>query len=101
MQFTISCYKYERCVICGSHVSEMHNDGCELGAAYGDIKELRIVIKDFLKFLGVETIPEGLAKLAAEHSVHPTLPCTCWKDGDNVVHIDPVCRRHPQIRASG
>lgn len=101
MQFTMGCYKNEHCVICGSHVSEFHNDGCELGAAYADIKDLRIVIKNFLKFLGVETITEGLAKLAAEHSVHLTLPCTCWKDENNLVHIDPDCRRHPQKRASG
>lgn len=38
---------------------------------------------------------------AAEQSVYPTLPCTCWKDEYNVVHIDPACRRHPQTRASG
>lgn len=64
MQFTMSCYKNEHCVICGSHVSKPHNDGCELGAAYADIKDLSIVIKEFLKFLGVETITDGLAKLA-------------------------------------
>lgn len=39
-------------------------------------------------------------KEAAEQSVHPTLPCACWKDECNVVHIDPACRRHPQIRAN-
>lgn len=92
MQFTMGCYKNEHCVICGSHVSEFHNDGCELGAAYADIKDLRIVIKNFLKFLGVETITEGLAKLAAEQSVHltatPEPVCTCKVTAESYKNCD-------------
>lgn len=28
----------------------------------------------------------------AQQSEKP--PCTCWKDEDNVAHIDPACRFH-------
>lgn len=101
-RFSISGYDNDgKCKICGSHASEYHHEGCELGAVYAERKEMRLVIEQFLKLLGVETITSAFAKIAAEQSVHPTLPCTCWKDEYNVVHIDPACRRHPQIRASG
>lgn len=69
MQFTIGCYKQEHCVICNAHISEIHKDGCELGAAYAEIKDMRLVIKQFLKLLGVETITSALSKIAAEQSV--------------------------------
>jgi len=146
-RFSISAYNSDgRCKVCWSLASEHHHEGCELGAVYVEIKEMRLVIEQFLKLLGVETITSAFAKIAtevnmkcycghpksmhdsdgderqekfwcngkdcdcgrfipfresAEQSVHPTLPCTCWKDEDNVVHIDPACRRHPQTRASG
>jgi len=33
MQFTISVYdENDKCKVCGSHVSERHEDGCEVGA---------------------------------------------------------------------
>lgn len=65
-RFSISGYDNDsKCKICGSHVSEMHNEGCELGAVYAERKEMRLVIEQFLKLLGVETITSAFAKIAA------------------------------------
>ncbi len=75
--FSISCYDNDsKCKICGSHVSEIHREGCELGAVYAERKEMRLVIEQFLKLLGVETIPSAFAKIAAEQSVQSDGACT-------------------------
>lgn len=72
-RFSISGYDNDsKCKICGSHASEMHHEGCELGAVYAEIKEARLVIEQFLKLLGVETITSAFAKIAAEQSVYLT-----------------------------
>ena len=94
-RFSISGYDDNgKCKICGSHVSEMHNEGCELGAVYAERKEMRLVIKQFLKLLGVETITSAFAKIAAEHRVHADLkpPCPTCKDTGRVEYPCPNCR---------
>jgi len=63
-RFSISGYGNDsKCKICGAHVSEHHNEGCELGAVYVEIKELRLVIEQFLKLLSVETITSAFSKV--------------------------------------
>ncbi len=52
------------CKICGSHASQYHKDDCELGATYVEIKETRLVIEQFIKLLGVETITSAFSKVA-------------------------------------
>ena len=75
--FSISSYDAEgNCKICGSPASEIHKEGCELGAVYVEIKKMRLVIEQFLKLLGVETITSAFAKIAAEQSVHVDGACT-------------------------
>lgn len=66
-RFSISGYDNNgKCKICGSHASEIHHEGCELGAVYAEIKEMRLVIEQFLKLLDVETITSAFAKIATE-----------------------------------
>lgn len=90
-RFSISGYDDNgKCKICGSHVSEMHNEGCELGAVYAERKEMRLVIEQFLKLLGVETITSAFSKIAAEQSVHWTLPM-CSVCGESVARKSGMC----------
>lgn len=69
-RFSISGYDNDsKCKVCGAHVSEIHYEGCEISAIRTEIMEMRLVIKQFLKLLGVKTITSAFAKIAAEHSV--------------------------------
>lgn len=64
-KFSISAYNTDgMCKVCWSHVSERHHEGCELGATYAEIKDMRLVIEQFLKLLGVETITSAFSKVA-------------------------------------
>lgn len=96
-QFSISGYDNDsKCKICGAHVSERHYAGCELGAVYSEIKEARLVIKQFLKLLGVETITSALSKIAAEQSVQATgLTCpSCGSKSAKKYILCMVCGVH-------
>lgn len=90
MQFTIGCYKQAHCVICNAHISEIHKDGCELGAAYAEIKDMRLVIQQFLKLLGVETITSAFSKIAAEQERVPDA-VYCTGCGDELIPLCPEC----------
>lgn len=92
-RFSISGYDDNgKCKICGSHVSEKHNEGCELGAVYADRKEMRLVIEQFLKLLGVETITSAFAKIAAEQSVQADKCLQCGTTENLNHHV--VCDEH-------
>jgi hypothetical protein len=66
-RFSISGYNSDgRCKICGSLANERHHEGCELGAVYAEIKDLRLIIEQFLKLLNVETITSAFSKIAAQ-----------------------------------
>jgi len=100
MQFTIGCYKQEHCVICNAHISEIHKDGCELGAAYAEIKDMRLVIKQFLKLLGVETITSAFSKIAAQQSVQATeLMCPACQVERQILLRCPKCQSLDAPRA--
>lgn len=94
-RFSISAYNSDgRCKVCWSLASEHHHEGCELGAVYVEIKEMRLVIEQFLKLLGVETITSAFAKIAAEQSVHADLKpvCPTCKGTGSVEYPCPNCR---------
>ena len=91
-RFSISGYDDNgKSKICGSHVSEMHNEGCELGAVYAERKEMRLVIEQFLKLLGVETITSAFAKIAAEQQRALDEAEVCAQCGFPPSHHDPSC----------
>ena len=91
-RFSISGYDNDsKCKICGSHVSEMHNEGCELGAVYAERKEMRLVIEQFLKLLGVETITSAFAKIAAEQTRALDGAEVCAQCGFPPSHHEPSC----------
>jgi hypothetical protein len=46
MEYTIEVYdKNGKCLVCGAHVSEMHKDGCEVGALRNYIKKCESEIR--------------------------------------------------------
>lgn len=64
-KFSISAYNSDgRCKICWSLASEHHHEGCELGATYSEILKMRLIIGQFLKLLGVETVTSAFSKVA-------------------------------------
>lgn len=88
-RFSISAHDNDgKCRVCGAHVSEMHYEGCELKAIHDEIIEMRLIIKQFLKLLGVETITSAFAKIAAEHSVQADVcrECGIERSVPNVQH---------------
>lgn len=90
-RFSISGYDNDsKCKICGSHVSEYHHEGCELGSVYFEIKEARLVIQQFLKLLGVETITSAFSKIAAEQQRVPDA-VYCTGCGDELIPLCPEC----------
>lgn len=94
-RFSISAHDNDgKCRVCGAHVSEMHYEGCELKAIRDEIIEMRLIIKQFLKLLGVETITSAFAKIAAEQSVHADLKpvCPTCKGTGSVEYPCPNCR---------
>ena len=89
--FSISSYDAEgNCKICGSPASEIHKEGCELGAVYVEIKKMRLVIEQFLKLLGVETITSAFSKIAAEQERVPDA-VYCTGCGDELIPLCPEC----------
>ncbi len=98
-RFSISGYDNDsKCKICGSHASEIHREGCELGAVYAERKEMRLVIEQFLKLLGVETITSAFSKIAAEQNAHLTgLHCpACMCRNEEIV----TCARCGTLKAA-
>lgn len=90
-RFSISAYNSDgRCKVCWSLASEHHHEGCELGAVYVEIKEMRLVIEQFLKLLGAETITSAFAKIAAEQQRVPDA-VYCTGCGDEIILLCPEC----------